>query len=92
MRLGVDVLLCHSDVRDALDGDGQAEVETPQEELRPVLYAAGNRGLADQSPLISHPALGTILQGGTRGQVGLKEGLCTETLGFSFCFNFMVLI
>ena len=30
MGLGVDVLLSDSDVRDALDADGQAEVETLQ--------------------------------------------------------------
>lgn len=78
VRLGVDVLLSQSDVRDALDGHSQAKVQTPQEELRPILYAAGDRSLADQSPLVSHPALRAVLQGRTRGQVRLEERLDTQ--------------
>ena len=83
MRLGVDVLLSDADVRDAFDGDSQAKVKTPQQELRPLLYAAGDRGLADQSPLVGHPALGAVLQGRTRGQVCFKESLGKGTTMFT---------
>lgn len=85
MGLGVDVLFSQSDVGNALDGDSQAKVKTPEQELCPILYAAGDRSLTDQRPLIGHPALRAILQGGTRGQVGLKEGL--ETNDTTLYFN-----
>lgn len=75
VRLGVDVLLRQLDVGDPPARHHQAEVHALEQEDGTVLQAAGERVLADQRPLAGQPVVPAVLQGGTRSQVALQEGL-----------------
>lgn len=71
MRLGIDKLLRQLNEGDPPGGHHQAEVYTLEQKDGSVLQAAGDRVLADESPVPGQPVLAGVLQRGTGAQVAL---------------------